>query len=234
MQKLRASWLEEDISSDSDEEAPRPKSKAKAKAKSKAKANAKEPKAKPGPKPSQAKQRKSASKSAKAGEGPMTTEEKEPQEDMSAPATEDSRRPKDAATPPSAASPEEARPKRRRAQRADPKVPKRKRGKTPDGEEENGAKLPKQGAAAKNLSQERKADQLLLVRQAAAGSFPELMPPDDIDNRVTWVVSAPEIIRKKLKKEVDGNGGVTLSWSKFGLTCAWKWARILAGWDKFD
>lgn len=201
MQKLRASWLEEDISSDSDEEAPRPKSKAKAKAKSKAKANAKEPKAKPGPKPSQAKQRKSASKSAKAGEGPMTTEEKEPQEDMSAPATEDSRRPKDAATPPSAASPEEARPKRRRAQRADPKdktvpspddddlepknVPKRKRGKTPDGEEENGAKLPKQGAAAKNLSQERKADQLLLVRQAAAGSFPELMPPDDIDNRVT-------------------------------------------------
>lgn len=121
----------------------------------------------------------------------------------------------------------------------------------------------------------------------------------------TWVVSAPEIIRKKLKKEdslcklgvilrgqvyvyradasrvdavnkfynttfkagppatsklckyhsfrfsmdyshwmklnayitllqVDGNGGVTLSWGKFGLTCAWKWARILGGWDKFD
>ena len=34
--------------------------------------------------------------------------------------------------------------------------------------------------------------------------------------------------------QVDGNRGVTLSWSKFGLACAWKWARILGGWDNFD
>ena len=32
-------------------------------------------------------------------------------------------------------------------------------------------------------------------------------------------------------RQVDGNGGVTLSWTKYGLTSAWGYARLLGGWD---